>query len=98
MTLNKRGGGNEGIRIYETTGGILNSIGLQNPGIDDFIQEELPFLEKQDTVLLANVGGSTIDEYIKSVEKLNETNVDGIELNISCPNVKKRRHGLRNKI
>lgn len=88
LTLNKRGG-NEGIRIYETTGGILNSIGLQNPGIDDFIQEELPFLEKQDTVLLANVGGSTIDEYIKSVEKLNETNVDGIELNISCPNVKK---------
>ena len=87
LTLNQREG-NKGVRIYETTGGILNSIGLQNPGIDSFIQEELPFLEKQDTVLLANVGGSTIEEYIKSVEKLNETNIDVIELNISCPNVK----------
>ena len=87
LTLNKKDG-NQGIRIYEVTGGLLNSIGLQNPGIDSFIEEELPFMEKQDTVILANVGGSTIDEYIKSIEKLNETNIDIIELNISCPNVK----------
>ena len=87
LTLNKKDG-NKGIRIYETTGGLLNSIGLQNPGVDSFIKEELPFMEEQDTVILANVGGSTLDEYIKSIEKLNETNIDIIELNISCPNVK----------
>ena len=87
LTLNKKDG-NKGIRIYETTGGLLNSIGLQNPGIDDFIKEELPFMEKQDTVILANVGGGTIEEYMKSVERLNETSIDIIELNISCPNVK----------
>ncbi|QQY80332.1 dihydroorotate dehydrogenase (NAD+) catalytic subunit [Keratinibaculum paraultunense] len=87
LTLNKREG-NKGIRIYETTGGILNSIGLQNPGIDGFIKEELSFMENEDTVILANVGGSTIEEYIKAVEKLNDTSIDMIELNISCPNVK----------
>ncbi|NLY66975.1 MAG: dihydroorotate dehydrogenase [Tissierellia bacterium] len=87
LTLEKREG-NEGIRIYETTGGLLNSIGLQNPGIEGFIREELPFLEKQDTVIIANVGGSTIEDYVKAVEKLNETSIDMIELNISCPNVK----------
>lgn len=80
--------GNKGIRIHETTGGLLNSIGLQNPGIDKFIREELPFLEKQDTIIIANVGGSSIEEYIGAVEKLNETSIDIIELNISCPNVK----------
>lgn len=88
LTLNKKEG-NKGVRIYETIGGMLNSIGLQNPGIDSFIQEELPFMESQDTVVLANIGGNTIEEYIKSVEKLNETKIDIIELNISCPNVKK---------
>ena len=88
LTLNKKDG-NKGIRIYETTGGLLNSIGLQNLGVDNFIKEELPFMEKQDTVILANVGGSTISEYIESIEKLNKTNIDMVELNISCPNVKK---------
>ncbi len=87
LTLNKKDG-NKGIRIYETAGGLLNSIGLQNPGVDNFIQEELPFMKKQGTVILANVGGSTIDEYLKSIEKLNETSIDIIELNISCPNVR----------
>ncbi|NLX62983.1 MAG: dihydroorotate dehydrogenase [Tissierellia bacterium] len=87
LTLEKREG-NKGIRIYETTGGLLNSIGLQNPGIDGFIREELPYLEKQDTVIIANVGGSTIEEYVKAVERLNETSIHMIELNISCPNVK----------
>lgn len=87
LTLKEKEG-NPGTRIYETTGGLLNSIGLQNPGIDRFIEEELPFMEEQDTVILTNVGGNTIEDYIKSVEKLNETTVDIIELNISCPNVK----------
>lgn len=87
LTLEKREG-NKGIRIYETTGGLLNSIGLQNPGIDGFIRDELPYLEKQDTVIIANVGGSTIEEYVKAVERLNETSIHMIELNISCPNVK----------
>ena len=99
LTLNKKDG-NKGTRIYETTGGLLNSIGLQNPGIDSFIEEELPFMEKQDTVILANVGGGTIDEYIKSIEKLNETNIDIIELNISCPNVKEggMAFGVKSKV
>ncbi|NLJ78767.1 MAG: dihydroorotate dehydrogenase [Tissierellia bacterium] len=87
LTLNKKDG-NRGTRIYETASGIMNSIGLQNPGIDGFIKDELPFMEKQDTIILANVGGSTLDEYIVSVDKLNDTNIDMIELNISCPNVK----------
>lgn len=99
LTLNKKDG-NKGIRIYETTGGLLNSIGLQNPGIDNFVDKELTFMKKQDTVVLANVGGSTVDEYIKSIEKLNETTVDIIELNISCPNVKEggMAFGIRSDI
>lgn len=98
LTLNKKDG-NKGIRVYETTGGLLNSIGLQNPGIDGFIKDELPFMENQDIVILANVGGGTIDEYIKSIEKLNDTNIDIIELNISCPNVKEggMAFGIRSK-
>jgi dihydroorotate dehydrogenase (NAD+) catalytic subunit len=87
LTLRQREG-NSGVRIHETTGGIMNSIGLQNPGIDAFIEEELPFLNSQDTVIIANVSGNTIEEYVISVEKLNETEIDMIELNISCPNVK----------
>ncbi|NLJ98164.1 MAG: dihydroorotate dehydrogenase [Tissierellia bacterium] len=99
LTLNKKDG-NKGTRIYETASGILNSIGLQNPGIEGFIKDELPFMEKQDTIILANVGGSTIDEYMVSVEKLNETNIDMIELNISCPNVKEggMAFGIKSKI
>ena len=87
LTLNEKEG-NSGIRIYETTGGLLNSIGLQNPGVDRYISKELPYMEKYDTVIIANVGGSTIGEYVKAVEKLNNTNIPIIELNISCPNVK----------
>ncbi len=87
LTLNKKDG-NKGIRIYEVASGLLNSIGLQNPGVDKFIQEELPFMEKLDTVILANVGGATIEEYIEAIMKLNNTNIDIVELNISCPNVK----------
>jgi dihydroorotate dehydrogenase (NAD+) catalytic subunit len=80
--------GNEGVRLYETPSGLINSIGLQNPGVDAFIREELPDLRKKDTVILANLGGSTVESYLEGVEKLGETDVDIIELNISCPNVK----------
>lgn len=88
LTLNKKDG-NKGIRIYETTGGLLNSIGLQNPGIDKFIEEELPHMQDYETVVIANVGGGSIEEYVKAVEKLNSTSIPMIELNISCPNVKR---------
>lgn len=87
LTLNKRDG-NKGIRIYETPSGLMNSIGLQNPGVEGFIKNELPFLETKDTVIMANLGGSTIDDYLQGIELLNNTSVHMIELNISCPNVK----------
>ena len=87
LTLNKRDG-NKGIRIYETPSGLMNSIGLQNPGVNGFIQEELPFMETKNTIILANLGGSTLDDYLQGIELLNSTSVQIIELNISCPNVK----------
>lgn len=87
LTLHKRDG-NKGVRVHEVTGGLLNSIGLQNPGLDEFIEKELPFMTKLGTVLIANLGGGSIDEYIRGVEKLNDTDIPLIELNISCPNVK----------
>lgn len=87
LTLNKNLG-NKGIRIYETPSGIMNSIGLQNPGIEYFINEELPFLLEKDTVTIANLGGHSVDDYVKGASILDETDVPMIELNISCPNVK----------
>jgi dihydroorotate dehydrogenase (NAD+) catalytic subunit len=87
ITLHKKEG-NNGTRVFETTGGILNSVGLQNPGVDHFIEVELPKMKKLDTVVIANLGGSTLEEYIEAVEKLNASEVDIVELNISCPNVK----------
>lgn len=86
LTLNKKDG-NKGIRLHETASGLLNSIGLQNPGVDAFIKDELPFMKQLETVILANVGGGCLDDYLKAVEKLNDTAIDMIELNISCPNV-----------
>lgn len=80
--------GNYGIRIKETTAGMFNSVGLQNPGVDGFIKEELPKMQKYNTNVIVNVGGSTVEEYISIIEKLNDKDVDIIELNISCPNVK----------
>ena len=80
--------GNPPPRIAETPSGMLNAVGLQNPGVDAFIQNEMPFLEKQDTVLFANVAGSSLDEYIEVTTKLQKAAIDFIELNISCPNVK----------
>ena len=86
-TLNKKDG-NIPPRIAETPSGILNSVGLQNPGVDKFINYYLPRLRTQDTVVIANIAGAVIDDYIAVAEKLDATDVDMIELNISCPNVK----------
>ena len=87
LTLNKKEG-NLGIRSFETRGGMLNSVGLQNPGVEHFIKVELQAMKKFNTVVIANLGGNSEEEYIKGVEKLNDSAVDIIELNISCPNVK----------
>lgn len=87
MTLLERSG-NPTPRIAETPSGILNSIGLQNPGVEHFIKYDLPFLQKKDIALIVNVAGNSIDDYCKMAERISETDVDMIELNISCPNVK----------
>ncbi|MDD7306467.1 MAG: dihydroorotate dehydrogenase [Peptoniphilaceae bacterium] len=87
LTLHKNLG-NKGLRIYETASGLMNSIGLQNPGIAYFVKEELPFLLAKDTVTIANLGGHSIDEYVRGAEILDQTDLKIIELNISCPNVK----------
>lgn len=86
-TLKERQG-NPPPRIVETDGGILNSVGLQNPGVDKFISIYLPWLKKQGTAVIANIAGNTVEEYCEMAEKLSGTDVDIIELNISCPNVK----------
>ena len=86
-TLNKKDG-NIPPRIAETPSGILNSVGLQNPGVDKFINYYLPRLRTQDTVVIANIAGAVIDDYIAVAEKLDATDVDMIELNISGHNVK----------
>lgn len=86
-TLNRRTG-NPAPRIAETPSGMLNSVGLQNPGIDHFVNKELPYLLEKNTVILANIAGSTVEECVKVAEKLEPTDVHMIELNISCPNVK----------
>lgn len=86
LTLEPREG-NKPPRIAETPAGILNSVGLQNPGVEYFIKKELPFLREFDTAVIANIAGSTVEEYCIMAEKLGSL-VDGIELNISCPNVK----------
>jgi dihydroorotate dehydrogenase (NAD+) catalytic subunit len=87
LTLNKKEG-NEGLRIAEAKSGMLNSVGLQNPGVEGFIKNELPNMRKIGTNIIVNVGGGSIQEYIGAIEKLNKTDIDIIELNISCPNVK----------
>ena len=89
ITLKPREG-NPPPRIVETAAGMLNSIGLQNKGVKDFIENRLPFLSRFKTPIIANIAGETTDEYIELVKILNkEPLVKGIELNISCPNVKK---------
>lgn len=86
LTLKPRGG-NKPPRIAETAAGILNSVGLENPGIDGFIKEEIPYLKKYDVPIIANISGNTADEYCIMTEKLGQL-VGAIELNVSCPNVK----------
>ena len=80
--------GNPTPRIAEVTGGMLNAIGLQNPGIDLFVERDIPFLKKYDTKIIVNVCGKTTEDYCDVVEKLADTPVDLLEINISCPNVK----------
>lgn len=87
LTLNPKEG-NDGIRVFETPSGMMNSVGLQNPGVDSFIKNELPKMKSFNTNILANVGGGCIEDYEKAIEKLRGTDIDIIELNISCPNVK----------
>ena len=87
-TLHERQG-NPPPRIAETPSGMLNSVGLQNPGVDYFIENALDYLSKKGTVIIANIAGATEDECSEVAKKLDDTCVDMIELNISCPNVKK---------
>lgn len=86
LTLKPRKG-NKSPRIAETAAGILNSVGLENPGIYSFIEKELPFLKKYDTAIIANISGNTVEEYSIMAKELGNS-VDAIELNVSCPNVK----------
>lgn len=80
--------GNPTPRVAETYGGMLNAIGLQNPGVDVFIKRDIPFLRKYDTKIIVNVVGKTTEEYCEVVERLADCDVDMLEINISCPNVK----------
>ena len=87
LTLEPRQG-NNGLRVFETPSGMMNSVGLQNPGIRHFISHELPVMLKYGTAIIANVGGGTAEEMAEAISLLDSTLVDIIELNISCPNVK----------
>ena len=80
--------GNDTIRVTEVYGGMLNAIGLQNPGIDVFCERDIPFLKKYDTKIIVNVCGKTVEEYAGVVEKLASQPIDMLEINVSCPNVK----------
>lgn len=80
--------GNPTPRVAETTGGMLNAIGLQNPGIDVFCKRDIPFLKQYDTKIMVNVCGHSTEEYLRVVERLANEPVDLLEINISCPNVK----------
>ena len=100
IDLNKLGGivtkgttlklrpGNKPPRVTEVPGGMLNSIGLQNPGVEYFIQNDLPWLRQFDTKIIVNACGSTVEDYVELAKILNEIDIDGVELNLSCPNVK----------
>ena len=80
--------GNKPSRVCETPSGMLNSIGLQNPGVEHFAENDLPFLRKYDTKVIVNACGSSIEEYVELCKILNTLDIDGVELNLSCPNVK----------
>ncbi len=87
LTLKERKG-NPPPRIAETPAGILNSVGLQNPGVEAFKKQDLPFLKQYNTRIIANIAGNTIEEYCEMAEILGDSGIDAIELNVSCPNVK----------
>ena len=87
LTLRKREG-NPPPRVAETYGGMLNSVGLQNPGIEHYLAEDDRRLAKEDVVVIANIAGSTLEDYIAIAERINDSHADMVELNISCPNVK----------
>ncbi|GHT64401.1 dihydroorotate dehydrogenase B (NAD(+)), catalytic subunit [Spirochaetia bacterium] len=87
LTLHARPG-NSGIRIWETPGGIMNSVGLENPGVRDFISRELPKMKALGPAVIVNLGGHSIDDYLEGAELLDAAEFDILELNISCPNVK----------
>lgn len=99
LTLNKRDG-NSGIRVCETPSGMMNSVGLENPGVQGFIDNELQFFKDLDLVRIANVGGGTLEDYLQGVQLLNDQPIDMIELNISCPNVKAggMAFGIKNEV
>ncbi|MCM1154518.1 MAG: dihydroorotate dehydrogenase [Roseburia sp.] len=80
--------GNPTPRVAEVYGGMLNAIGLQNPGIDVFIERDIPFLQKYDTRIIVNVCGKSAEDYLEVVERLKDQPVDMLEINVSCPNVK----------
>ena len=80
--------GNPPPRIAETSSGILNSVGLQNPGLEYYINYEIPYMRQFDMKIIANVAGNSIEDYVYMVERLNEEDIDAVELNVSCPNVK----------
>jgi dihydroorotate dehydrogenase (NAD+) catalytic subunit len=87
LTLKPRQG-NKPPRVAETPAGILNSVGLQNPGVEAFIKDEIPFLRQYDTAIIANIAGNTIEEYCEMADILSHADIDAVELNVSCPNVK----------
>lgn len=80
--------GNPVPRVAETYGGMLNAIGLQNPGVDVFLERDIPFLQQFDTKIIVNVCGKSVEDYLEVVEKLGDSGVDLLEINVSCPNVK----------
>lgn len=80
--------GNPTPRVTEVYGGMLNAIGLQNPGIDVFLERDLPFLKQYDTKVIVNVCGKSVSDYLEVVERLSDAEIDMMEINISCPNVK----------
>ncbi len=80
--------GNTGIRVWESESGILNSVGLENPGVDAYIREELAWVRQKGLVHIVNLGGHSLEGYLEGAEKLNAVDLDILELNISCPNVK----------
>ncbi len=87
LTLHPKDG-NDGIRVYETPAGMMNSVGLQNPGIEAFIRDGIARMRRFNNVLIANMGGHSMEDYVTGAEMLSNADIDMLELNISCPNVK----------